>query len=259
MSVTSCLLQHFSAKSPIAAYRADMAADVAELVADGMDTEAAWLQVADAKLADLKAERTRIEQSVADAYEKTAAGEMTSQRKGEWRPSAAEVLKAVTDVTPYGKPYTNTEGQRQKNRILKALEGLGLKAREAQSVLDKAMTTEAQRRMPTMRFILNSDVRDAADALGFIRAADAPAKRDEYPLGKSDREDRFFGTRVRVLPELKGDEAWTGTIQMTLNGGRLFSVKRDDSEAGSIRIGGWRRDPVRRARCLLHRRLPRSR
>jgi hypothetical protein len=68
----------------------------------------------------------------------------------------------------------------------------------------------------------------------------APAKRDEYLLGKTDREDRFFGTKVRVLPELKGDTPWNGTIQMTLNGGRLFSVKRDDSASGSFRIGGDR-------------------
>ncbi|HPL80399.1 MAG TPA: hypothetical protein PKY40_15415, partial [Burkholderiaceae bacterium] len=65
-------------------------------------------------------------------------------------------------------------------------------------------------------------------------------KRDEYPLGKTDREDRFFGTRVRVLPELKGDTAWEGVIQMTLNGGRLFSVKRADNDNGSFRIGGDR-------------------
>lgn len=169
-----------------------------------------------------------------------AAEPASAGRKGEWRPSAAEVLKVVSDATPYGKPYTGTEGQRQKARIVKALEGLGLKPREAQSVLDKAMTTEAQRRMPTMRFILNSDVRDAADALGYIRPADAPAKRDEYPLGKTDRDDRFFGTRVRVLPELKGDTAWEGVIQSTLNGGRLFAVKRADSSNGTFRIGGDR-------------------
>ena len=74
MTVETCLLKHLGAKSPINAYRADMAADVAELVADGMTSEAAWIQVVDAKLTDLKAERTRIEQVVADAYAKTAAG-----------------------------------------------------------------------------------------------------------------------------------------------------------------------------------------
>ena len=65
--------------------------------------------------------------------------------------------------------------------------------------------------------------------------------RQIAPLAeRTDREDRFFGTRVRVMPELKGDTEWLGTIQMTLNGGRLFSVKRDGSDAGSIRISGDR-------------------
>ena len=70
MSATTCLAKHFGTSSPIAAYRKDMAGDVAELVAEGMDSEAAWLQVAEAKIAELKTERARIEKVVADAYDK---------------------------------------------------------------------------------------------------------------------------------------------------------------------------------------------
>jgi tRNA G10 N-methylase Trm11 len=92
MSVTSCLLTHFGAKSPIAAYRSELAGDVAELVADGMTTEAAWLKVTADKLAELKAERTRIEQVVADAYSKTAAGAApdTATAEAAAEPAAAE-------------------------------------------------------------------------------------------------------------------------------------------------------------------------
>jgi len=93
MTVETCLLKHLGAKSPINAYRADMAADVAELVADGMTSEAAWIQVVDAKLTDLKAERTRIEQVVADAYAKTAAG-----KPAEAKPVASTAPKPAASA-----------------------------------------------------------------------------------------------------------------------------------------------------------------
>lgn len=69
-----CVIKHLGKNSPIYAYRADMAGDVDELIEGGMARDDAWLRVVDAKIADLRAEKVRIEQSVADAYAKTAAG-----------------------------------------------------------------------------------------------------------------------------------------------------------------------------------------
>ena len=87
-SVSQCLLKHFGAKSPIAAYRADMAGDARELIDGGMNEAAAWAQVTRAKLADLQAEKSRIEQSVADAYSKTAAGKPVEQKAAETPPTS---------------------------------------------------------------------------------------------------------------------------------------------------------------------------
>ena len=61
----------------------------------------------------------------------------------------------------------------------------------------------------------------------------------EYPFGKVDKEDAHFGARVRITPELRGESAWEGTVQRVMNGGRLISVKRDDSDS-SFRIAGNR-------------------
>lgn len=63
-----------------------------------------------------------------------------------------------------------------------------------------------------------------------------------YPFGRTDQEDRFHGSRVRVSPELAGDVAWDGTVMLALNGGRLLSVVRDSGEADrlSVRIAGDR-------------------
>lgn len=49
----------------------------------------------------------------------------------------------------------------------------------------------------------------------------------EYPFGQMADGDGLFGTRVKVIPFLEGEEAWLGTIHSVLNGGRLFEVKRD--------------------------------
>ena len=73
-SVSLCLLKHFGPKSPVAVYRAEMAEDARELIDGGMGESEAWERVVTAKLTGLKAERSRIEQDVADAYAKTPAG-----------------------------------------------------------------------------------------------------------------------------------------------------------------------------------------
>lgn len=78
-------------------------------------------------------------------------------------------------------------------------------------------------------------------------AVPAVEDRSEYPLGKTDFDHRFYGSRVRVIPELRGDTAWEGTVMSTLNGGRLISVVRDPRpedgfEYSSIRISGNRID-----------------
>lgn len=95
MSATTCLAIHFGTSSPIAAYRKEMAGDVAELVADGMDPQAAWLQVATAKIAELKTERARIEKVVADAYDKA--------RGVEKKPAADQPAPVATHKDP-GEP-----------------------------------------------------------------------------------------------------------------------------------------------------------
>lgn len=100
MSVSSCLLKHFGDKSPVAAYRADMAEDVAELVADGMTADAAWLQVTQAKLDELSAERARIEQDVADAYAKTPAGKSSATKPAETPPTSAPAEASSSKVDP---------------------------------------------------------------------------------------------------------------------------------------------------------------
>lgn len=82
-NVTACLLKHFGAKSPIEAYREDMAGDAKELIAAGMDADAAWKQVTQAKLAELRAEHARITGAVSDAYAKTAAGKMARAGKAD--------------------------------------------------------------------------------------------------------------------------------------------------------------------------------
>jgi N12 class adenine-specific DNA methylase len=70
-------------------------------------------------------------------------------------------------------------------------------------------------------------------------------ERSRYPFGETTVEDRFHGSRVRVLPELAGDSAWEGTVSLATNGGRLISVKRDirvedGYEYMPIRISGNR-------------------
>ena len=78
------------------------------------------------------------------------------------------------------------------------------------------------------------------DAPGPVLASVAGNDVDVYPFGRTNDEDRFHGSRVRVLPNLKGDVAWEGTVQLTINGGRLLSVQRDDRENSSVRILGNR-------------------
>ena len=124
MSVTSCITKHFGASSPIAAYRADMAGDVADLVADGVTSEAAWLQVVDAKLADLRAERSRIEQVVAEAYAKTAAGKPAPQ----------------ANATAGPKPPATVMGSRLLGLVNEKLRGL-----------DPALLSEFSERIETRR------------------------------------------------------------------------------------------------------------
>ena len=89
MSVVACIIKHMGPKSPIRAYKADMSGDVDELVAGGMDKDAAWLQVIDEKLTNLQGEKARIEQVVADAYANTAAGKRAPKPAPAQAPAAA--------------------------------------------------------------------------------------------------------------------------------------------------------------------------
>lgn len=70
-----------------------------------------------------------------------------------------------------------------------------------------------------------------------------PVSLSEYPFGKTDLEDRFFGSVVRVLPELQGDVAWEGKVESVFSSGRLVSVRRSNDgerEYMPIRISGNR-------------------
>lgn len=147
MSVTSCLLVHFNAKSPIAAYRAEMASDVQELVADGMAQEAAWLQVADAKLADLSAERTRIEQSVADAYAKTAAGKPVEDPAGKGGVQSAPT-PAASDQQVTAPKRTETRGKAKHPKTIMGSRILAIVSKNLDG-LDPAWIAEFSHRQAT--------------------------------------------------------------------------------------------------------------
>lgn len=69
----------------------------------------------------------------------------------------------------------------------------------------------------------------------------AEQQRTEYPFGRvaNGEEDRFSQSRVRVLPDMKGDTAWEGEVGSVLNGGRLLEVKRDGQDF-RVRIPGDR-------------------
>ena len=89
-----CVLRHLGSQSPIGPFKAEMLADVRELVAGGMSQDAAWIQVAEARLADLVAERSRIEKIVADEYAKTPAGKKAAERQAQ-----AQAAGAAQDST----------------------------------------------------------------------------------------------------------------------------------------------------------------
>lgn len=65
---------------------------------------------------------------------------------------------------------------------------------------------------------------------------------NEFPFGQlpSDSFDpRFAGSRVRVLPKMRGESAWEGTVHHTLKYGRLIEVVRDGAQI-PVRISGDR-------------------
>lgn len=104
-----CVIKHLGKASPIHAYRADMADDVEELVEGGMGRDDAWLRVLDGKLADLSAEKVRIEQSVADAYAKTPAGKPVQPEPAKPAPETQEPAAAET----IAEQATPTEEERE--------------------------------------------------------------------------------------------------------------------------------------------------
>lgn len=82
--------------------------------------------------------------------------------------------------------------------------------------------------------------------------SEAPAvergeREAEYPFGRvaNGEEDRFFRSRVRVMPDMKGDVAWDGEVGSVLNGGRLVEVKRDGQDL-RVRIRGERIEVLNR-------------
>lgn len=92
---------------------------------------------------------------------------------------------------------------------------------------------------------------NASQMAGSLVGADAGAgmvpvtkERSLYPFGRTDLEHQFFGSIVRVVPELRGDTAWEGEVGNVLNGGRLIEVKRTVGDSGrdymSVRISGDR-------------------
>lgn len=96
MNTNLCLVKHFGSKSPLTAYRADMASDVQELVARGVSNDDAWMQVAKGKLDELIGERARIEQIVADAYAKTPAGQAAASAEAQAKQPAPDGETAAT-------------------------------------------------------------------------------------------------------------------------------------------------------------------
>ncbi len=107
-----CLLKHMGVDSPVRAYRSAMVADVEELVAEGMEADAAWLQVIDEKLSNLRGEQARIEQSVADAYAKTAAGKApkpAAAPKPAPAPTPASIEDGDSEAIRQAKPEELTQ------------------------------------------------------------------------------------------------------------------------------------------------------
>ena len=65
-----------------------------------------------------------------------------------------------------------------------------------------------------------------------------------YPFGTVEANDldesRFAGSRVRVAPQLRGEEAWEGEVARALNGGYLIEVRPDSHPESAFRIDGDR-------------------
>lgn len=52
----------------------------------------------------------------------------------------------------------------------------------------------------------------------------------EYPFGRTDRDDQFCGSRVRVRAKFAGDTDWEGTVSGTLDNGSQVSVVGDGKD-----------------------------
>lgn len=86
-----------------------------------------------------------------------------------------------------------------------------------------------------------AELNKKAEAWAQDRKAAKEEREAEYPFGRvaNGEEDRFFRSRVRVMPEMAGDVAWEGEVGSVLNGGRLIDVKRDGQDF-RVRISGDR-------------------
>lgn len=100
-------MRHMGAKSPIGPYKADMAADVKALTDQGVALEAAWLQVATAKIQELADERDRIEILANNAYAATKAGKRAGFKIIEAEPSP----QAEATGEPDGRQELQGQGQ----------------------------------------------------------------------------------------------------------------------------------------------------
>lgn len=119
-SVNLCVLKHLGKGSPINAYREEMSMDVEEVLARGMAKPDAWLQVIDAKIANLIAEQARITQDVNEAYSKTAAGKPTTPKVDKPKESspANGFLPAPEKTTPVAEVSSSPKAVRETDAAL---------------------------------------------------------------------------------------------------------------------------------------------
>lgn len=119
-SVSSCSLKHFALKSPIKPYRASMKEDVDALMTSGMAADQAWIEVAEAKLEDLQAERDRIDRVAREAFLKTPAGkraEAKARKPATPTPTPEEPAGPAPARSTESVPGASAEQEKQEPAV----------------------------------------------------------------------------------------------------------------------------------------------
>lgn len=171
------------------------------------------------------------------AYKRAQTGAPAGTNAAEAAPTQGEVADTKTDIQPSIPEPKNWRTNYGAARKYAEDLGVGLRDEDGKYLKLPALTAAIE----------------AAQA-GAARPADAAptqggtsAERTEYPFGEvpTNQESKFFRSRVRVLPEMRGDTAWEGEVYNILNGGRLVEVKRDEQDF-TVRVRGERIEVLER-------------